>query len=163
MPSTDADQLVMPSILTRLLDAGSMHTAAQEGLSVRQMVDAVRADLEDLFNTRRSGVVVPKQFTETQNSIVTYGLPDLTYLDINNRAQCERISRMIIALINRFEPRLRGVRVVIAKETDTQSAHQVRFQIEGVLTVDPNPEVGFDTVVELTSGKTFVEAKVAPT
>ena len=161
MPNTDADQLVMPSILTRLLDAGSMHTAAQEGLSVKQMVDAVRADLEDLFNTRQSGVVVPKQYAETQNSIVTYGLPDMTYFDIHSKAQCERISQMIIALINRFEPRLRGVRVVIAKD-DGNKAHQVRCQIEGILTVDPNPEVGFDTVVELTSGKTYVEAKVAP-
>src|SRR5438270_13230828 len=111
MPAADADQLVMPSLLTRLLDASSMHTAAQEGLSVGQMVDAVRADLEDLFNTRQSGVVVPKQLTQTQNSIVTYGLPDMTYFDVRNRTQCEKISQMIITLINRFEPRLRSVRV----------------------------------------------------
>ena len=39
---TDAEQLVMPSMLNRLLDANSMHSASQAGLSVRQMVDAVR-------------------------------------------------------------------------------------------------------------------------
>lgn len=160
MPPTDAQQLVMPSILTRLLDPESMHAAAQAGLSVRQMVDAVRADLEDLFNTRQTGVVVPKQFPEVQNSLVTYGLPDMTYFDISSRAQCDRIRQILTALILRFEPRLRSVRVVIVTGKD-RDLHEVRFHIEGMLAVDPNPEVGFDTVVELTTGKALVEAKAA--
>ena len=159
---TDAEQLVMPSMLNRLLDANSMHTASQAGLSVRQMVDAVRDDLEDLFNTRRSGLVVPRQFAETENSILTYGLPDMTYLDINDRSQCQKISETIVALVKRFEPRLRSIRVTVGKEDDTKS-HQARFHIDGLLSVDPNPEVGFDTVVELTTGKAFVEARVAST
>jgi type VI secretion system protein ImpF len=158
MPAGDAQQLVMPSILTRLLDPQAMVVAAQPGASVRQLLDSVRDDLEDLFNTRQTGVVIPKTLREVQNSIVTFGLPDMTTLDINNRAQCERISHLLTEVIQRFEPRLRSVRVVVAKNTET-TTHQVRFHIEGILAVDPNPEVGFDTVVELTTGKALVEAK----
>ena len=41
------------------------------------MIDAVRRDLEDLLNTRRSAGRVRAAFVEVSNSVVAYGLPDL--------------------------------------------------------------------------------------
>jgi type VI secretion system protein ImpF len=158
MPAPTIQQPLMPSLLTRLLDPDSLRHVSQPGFGLQNITDSVRFDMEDLFNTRRSGVEVPKQYEQVQNSIVTYGLPDMTYFDIHNNAECEKICRMIVALINRFEPRLRSVRVSVVK-ADGASDRQVRFHIEGLLAVDPAPEVGFDTVVELATGKTSVETK----
>lgn len=158
MAKDDKTQALMPSLLYRLIDPDSLQSTSQMGYNVQQMIDAVRFDLEDLFNTRQSVVDVPGEFAEVQNSIVTYGLPDLTFFNITSKAQCQTICNMIIALINRFEPRLRNVRATVVKG-DGASDRQVRFHIDGQLAVDPAPEVAFDTIVELTSGKATVEAQ----
>jgi type VI secretion system protein ImpF len=160
MAAEDRDHPLMPSLLSRLLDPDSMRSASSEGYRVQQLVDAVRFDLEDLFNTRQSGVVVNRRFPELQRSILTYGLPDLTYFDINNNAQCTSICKVITALIERFEPRLQNVRATVVKG-DSELDRQVRFHIEGQLAVESAPDVDFDTVVELTTGKASVEAKGA--
>src|ERR1019366_9271134 len=158
MASANAHQPLMPSLLTRLLDPDSMRVASQAAYSTQLIIDSVRLDMEDLFNTRQSGATIPKQFSVVQNSILTYGLPDMTYMDVNDDTECAKICRMIVALINRFEPRLKKVRVGVVK-SDGGNDRQVRFRIEGFLAVDPAPEVGFDSVVELSTGKTVVEAK----
>jgi type VI secretion system protein ImpF len=149
---------MMPSLFYRLTDPDSLPAGTHTGYDVQQMIDAVRFDLEDLFNTRQSVIQVPKQYTELQNSILTYGIPDLTFFNINNKSQCQTICGMLVTLINRFEPRLRNVRATVVKGEGTADG-QVRFHFEGQLAVDPAPEVGFDTIVELSSGKTSVKAE----
>jgi type VI secretion system protein ImpF len=161
MPADDRDEPMMPSILSRLLDPESMRSARSEGYRQQEVVDSIRFDLEDLFNTRQSGVTVPRQFTQVQNSIVTYGMPDLTYFDINNNSQCDRICRALAVLIQRFEPRLRNVRATVVKTASAENDRQVRFHIEGQLAVEAAPEVDFDTVVELATGRAAVAAKAA--
>ena len=160
MRAEDRDSTLMPSLLGRLLDPESMRSSLNDSYHLQKLIDGVRSDLEDLFNTRQSGVVVPREFPEVQRSIITYGLPDLTYFDITNTAQCDRICRVITALIERFEPRLQNVRATVV-QGDGENDRKVRFHIEGQLAVESAPDVDFDTVVELTTGRASVEAKGA--
>ncbi len=159
MPAVDAKHPLLPSLLSRLLDPESMHSA-DGGYHLREMIDAIRFDLEDLFNTRQSGVVVGRKYPELQNSIVTYGLPDLTYIDINNNAQCERICKTLATLVARSEPRIQNVRINVVKG-EAVNGRNVRFHIEGQLAADPAPDLEFDTIFERGTGRTSVEAKGA--
>src|ERR1700687_4615516 len=106
MPTADASQRLMPSILDRLIDPESEGTAGGHGYSVVQMIDVVRRDLEDLLNTRQSNAGIPEVFVEVHNSIIGYGLPDLIALKALSSAQREEIGRVIEEIIGRFEPRL---------------------------------------------------------
>jgi type VI secretion system protein ImpF len=57
-----------------------------------------------------------------------------------------------------FEPRLTGVRVQ-AVESEESGTRQIRFAIEGLLRMEPNPElIVFDTVLDSTSGTFHVGA-----
>jgi type VI secretion system protein ImpF len=60
---------------------------------------------------------------------------------------------MIEQVLETFEPRLSGVRVVaVAAAAGPQ--HVMRFQIEGMLEMDPSPEhISFDTLLQLSSGE----------
>ena len=52
-----------------------------------------------------------------------------------------------------FEPRLRGIKVV-PLEPVAGSPHVMRFQIDGLLEMDPAPEhISFDTTLQLSSGE----------
>ena len=69
------------------------------------------------------------------------------------------MGKIIEGLINRFEPRLRDVRAVPIVDPAEKQSQRVRFQIEARLCLDPCPEVGFETVLELMSGHTSVKPR----
>jgi type VI secretion system protein ImpF len=156
MPPPDVNARLMPSILDRLIDPDSMGTASAPGYDPREMLDAVRADLEELLNTRRTTSDVPAEFEEVRDSIVTYGLPDLVQFNGVSQDGCAQLARAIAEVVSRNEPRLTRVKVTVVRgQTDARS---VRFHIDAALNVDPAPEVGFETVLELTTGRTTVRA-----
>ncbi len=161
MPAPDPTNRLMPSILDRLTDPDSMGTPSAPGYDEREMMRAVRADLEELLNTRRTATDVPPEFAEVRGSIVTYGLPDLATFSGTSAEHCAELARAIAGVIARYEPRLRKVKVTVVRgpASDPRSA---RFHIDATLNVDPAPEVGFETVLELTTGRATVRTDGAP-
>jgi type VI secretion system protein ImpF len=148
---------MLPSILDRLRDPDSMGSVSSPGYDERKMFDAVRADLEQLLNARLSLYNVPKEFPELARSIATYGLPDLSRYNGTSPAEVAELRAVVLGVIARNEPRLKNVRVKIARGKEHGSV-AVRFQIDAELNVDPAPEVGFVTVVELSTGRAVVSA-----
>ena len=146
---------LMPSLLDRLIDPDSMSAGGRTGYDLRQMTDAVRADLEELLNTRQSAVDLPPELVETQRSIVGYGLPDLSTINAASPQQCDEVGRLIELLITHYEPRLRHVRVSMVKAPH-ETSRTIRFHIDAALNVDPAPEVGFETILELTTGQATI-------
>ena len=123
------------------------------------MVDAVRRDLEDLLNTRQSHQGMPEEFVELYDSVATYGLPDFSSVDANKSGQRKSIGKIIEGIINKFEPRLRDVEAVPIDDPNDQNSQRVSLHITARLNLDPSPEVGFDTVVELMSGHTSIRPR----
>lgn len=156
MASIDPNQGLMPSILDRLIDPDSSGTVARRGYRVDQMVAAVHRDLEDLLNTRQSIGDLPEAYTEIPNSVIAYGLPDLTSLNTVTPQLREEIGRVLEAIIAKFEPRLRDVRATLVSLGDGKE-RTVKFKIDARLCLDPAPEVAFDTVLELTTGHYTVQ------
>jgi type VI secretion system protein ImpF len=147
----EQQQGLMPSIIDRLIDADSAGTAWRRGYGVEEMVAAVHRDLEDLLNTRTTDTGIPDSYTEVHRSIVGYGLPDLISLNAVTASQREEIGRVIESVVERHEPRLRDVHARLLDPGDGKE-RSVRFRIDARLSVDPAPEVAFDTVLELTTG-----------
>jgi type VI secretion system protein ImpF len=147
---------LMPSILDRLIDPESQGTAWRQGYGIDQMVEAVQRDLEELLNTRQSHAGLPEEYVEVLNSIVGYGLPDLTSLNALTPQQREEIGRVLESAVAKYEPRLRGIRATMLDPGDTKQ-RTVRFRIDARLCIDPAPEVSFETVMELTTGRHSVQ------
>jgi type VI secretion system protein ImpF len=145
---------MLPTILDRLLDPESAGTAVMTGYTVEKMASAVRRDLEELLNTVSShGRGFPDDFPETRDSLVTYGLPDLASVEAISGVQRKAIGDLIRRAVERFEPRLKRVKVtVLAAEADAVRG-SVKFRVEARLTVDPAPEVAFDTILDMGTGK----------
>ena len=62
-------------------------------------------------------------------------------------------------MVHTYEPRISRLKVVPV-EADSGSRHILRFQIEGMLEMDPAPEhVSFDTILQLTSGEYQVKGE----
>jgi type VI secretion system protein ImpF len=156
MPRWDPDQSVEQSLLERLIDLEPKNATEQpvtRAKSVRQLKASLRRDLEWLLNTRRTPEAVGSEFQELERSLFNYGLPDLTTLSWESNRDRSSLARMIEALLATFEPRLTHVRVSpIGEISATKTV--LRFQIDGLLDMDPAPErISFDTVLQLSSGE----------
>ncbi len=142
---------LMPSVLDRLLDPDSAGTAWRRGYGLQQMMQAVQRDLEELLNTRQSHQGLPDDLNELNSSIFAYGLPELTSLNATTPAEREAIGMILEQVVMKFEPRLRNVRATLETDPDGKERH-LRFRIDARLSVDPCPEVAFETVLELMTG-----------
>ena len=117
--------------------------------SVRQLEQAVARDLESLLNTRWEILEdVPEDFVEVRRSLVTYGVPDFTSLNLRDAREGADVRRALERAIATFEPRLERMRVTV----EPGKAHdlRMRFRIDAVLRVEPAREpITFDAVLQL--------------
>jgi type VI secretion system protein ImpF len=151
---------VQPSIIDRLIDPESAGTAIMTGYSVQQMYDAVLRDLENLLNSTHAFGQLPTEFPETRNSIVLFGLPDLASIEAISQEQRAAIGKVIQRSVERFEPRLRNVKVSMLKPEANLVNRSVQFRIDARLAVDPAPDVAFDTILDMGTGA-YLVAKAA--
>ena len=162
MPRWEPEQTVTLSVLERLVDRDPS-VAAEPSLtraqSVRQLKASLRRDLEWLLNTRRRPDAVESEFKELEQSLFNYGLPDISNMSWDSARDRARVSRLIEKTIATFEPRIKRLKVVAA-EGAAGAKHVLRFQIEGLLDMDPAPEhISFDTVLQLSSGDIQVKGE----
>jgi type VI secretion system protein ImpF len=164
MARTDADLTVTLSVIDRLIDtepSNRFDPVMTRSQSVRMLKSSLRRDLEWLLNTRRNPDVRVENYPETAKSLHYYGLPDFTVMSFSNTKDRTRLLRMLEQVIKNFEPRLASVKVIPVETSDeTNTKRLLRFQIEGLLKMDPAPEhVSFDTVLQLTSGEYTVRGE----
>jgi type VI secretion system protein ImpF len=157
MARWEAEHTVTQSVLDRLIDRDpgtESEPPLTRAQSVRQLRASVRRDLEWLLNTRRNPEAAGQEFEELERSLYNYGLPDISSLQWNSPKDRSRLVHMLEAAVELFEPRLERVRVTALDPPGGGRIQVLRFQVEGLLKMDPSPEhIVFDTVLQLTTGQ----------
>lgn len=164
MARWEPEQTVTQSVIERLIDGEpgvGMDTPPTRAQSVRQMKASLRRDLVWLLNTRRRPDAVGSEFRELERSVFNYGLPDVTSLSWSSAQDRVRLARMLEETLRTFEPRIDRPKVT-PLDSASGAQHVLRFQIEGMLLMDPSPEfISFDTVLQLSSGEYQVKGDVS--
>ncbi len=145
-----------PTILDRLIDPESGGTSWQRGYSFEEMLSAIRRDLEELLNAQLPLVLVPEEFPELARSVACFGVPEFAALGSNTARPGPEVALAIRQAIERFEPRLRDVRVTPVEWVDRKGYPELRFQITGAFRMTPSPNVSFVTELQLATGHTLV-------
>ena len=152
----NSETTVTQSLLDRLIDREPQNRAdapVSRAQSVRLLKLSLRRDLEWLLNSRRIAEPAPESFVELNQSLYHYGLPDFSALSIASPRDRNYLLRELEHSIATFEPRLKDVRVTLV-DSPLEGTRALRFQIEGLLQMDPAPEqISFDTVLQLNSGE----------
>lgn len=142
---------LMASVVDRLIEqpaADGAPTLDREVNDVAQQLRNVARDLENLLNTRRRFLVTPSEYKELNASVIEYGIPDFTGLNMTLPSEREQTRRTIERAIRQFEPRLRNVVVTVLTNID-KADRRLRLRIAGVLRSEPVPErVEFDSEVD---------------
>jgi type VI secretion system protein ImpF len=163
MAQRNPERPVQLSVLDRLLDnepANRQEAPLTRAQSVRELKAALRRDLEWLLNTRRciQQPDAPESGSlELTESVYAFGVADFTSMSLDSGKDRQRLTRMLEETVATFEPRLQGVRVV---PQTTEKHRALRFVIEGMLQIEPSPElVSFDTTIEPGSGEFRVKGE----
>jgi type VI secretion system protein ImpF len=143
------DRRLVGSVLDRLIeDVTEAAAPVREGDDLTQLLQNVRRDLEHLLNTRRRCVACPPAYRDLHRSLLEYGIPDFTGLNLSLPTEREQTRLAIERAIRQFEPRLKDV-VVSVLATDDRADRRLRLRITGVLRIQPLPErVEFDSEVD---------------
>ena len=143
---------LMASVVDRLIEepaAGGARMFDRDVDDVSQQVRNVARDLEHLLNTRRRCLgPPPSEYKELNASVIEYGIPDFTGLNMSLPSERERTRATIERAIRQFEPRLKNVVVTVLTNMD-RADRRLRLRIAGVLRSEPVPErVEFDSEVD---------------
>jgi type VI secretion system protein ImpF len=153
MPDHDSNAPLRLPLLDRLLDdEPKIKTEApmSRSTSLARLKTAVRRDLENLLNTRRTPDFIPEGSVEILRSVYYYGLPDITSMPANFLYEQTKLLQSIETAVKTFEGRLDGVKVSLVPVVG--QSRVLRFVIDGMLRIDPLPEhVVYDASIELTS------------
>ena len=124
--ASDLPKEMLPSFIDRLVDAGRDDDSGSVVYTLERMVDAVRADIEELLNTRQARSMIDCPYPLVKDSLLAYGLPDLNSIPGANARDSEAIGRHIAQLVEKFEPRLRNVRVDVESDAEEARKHSAR-------------------------------------
>jgi type VI secretion system protein ImpF len=145
----DHEIRVVPSVLDRLIDLepkSSRDVLPTRAESVRALRRAVKDDLDSLLNSRNSFYDLPADFAEARQSVLTYGLPDLSALNIFSPRDRDRLRHALETTIQTFEPRLTGIVATVTPPTTADRS--LRLHVDARLVMDPDPQpVSFDIVM----------------
>jgi type VI secretion system protein ImpF len=162
MARGEPDSTVTLSLIDRLIDqepSNSHEAPISRSQSVRVLKTSLRRDLEWLLNSRRIAEPAPEEFAQLVQSLYHYGLPDFASLTVASPRDRNYLLRTLEEAVTLFEPRLKNVRVTPI-ETSGLGVRALRFQIEGLLMMDPAPEqISFDTVVQLSTGEYTIKGE----
>lgn len=153
------DQLLIPSVLDRLIDYDptvGREVARSRSQVLAEMKESLRRDLENLLNTRWRCVGWPPHLTELNTSLVNYGIPDIAGVDLASAEEREKFRRTLEDIVARFEPRFKSVKIVFPEQGQPID-RTLKFRIDGLMRVEPSPEpVAFDSAVEPATGNVTI-------
>jgi type VI secretion system protein ImpF len=148
-------QNIQASVLDRLIDhepGVSREPVQRRFLNFAQGKAAVIRDVENLLNTKSQILYIPPAYTEVNNSLFVYGLPDFTSQNPKSISVRQQLRQEIEKTIALFEPRLKNVAVRV--EEPTEKERNLRFRINAMLLLDPLTEpVTFDTYFDINKGE----------
>jgi type VI secretion system protein ImpF len=151
------------SVLDRLLDsaenAGAPAGQRPRAHTVNDLKAAIRRDVEDLLNTYRRAQGVPPDLKALEDSVFTYGVPDMLAENLATVARRRQVVADLEAAIRRWEPRLSHLEVTMLDNADAAD-RSLRFRISAEIDLDPAAEpVIFDSVVDPASNTVLVTSR----
>lgn len=141
MAKLKTQQPVLPSLLDRLIDEDPDNiqpTKKAYGVVLRDIKQSIRRDLEALLNTRLYRDETPDSLSELTVSLVSYGLPDFSVLQLGAEEGKEEFRLRVQTIIETFEPRFKQVYVEL-EQAGEDYERTLYMRISAVLMVEPDP------------------------
>ncbi|GAA4427590.1 type VI secretion system baseplate subunit TssE [Bremerella cremea] len=151
MSKGEEDQPLMPSVFDRLIDYepfNARETPRSQTQTMREIRESVMRDLENLLNTRWRCMSWPPEKGTLDGSLVNYGIPDFSSIDLSSEMDLESLREAIEFAIRTYETRFVSVEVELSPKLKKED-RLLQFVIRAELYATPAPEpIVFDSTLE---------------
>lgn len=156
MAEIEHDSRLLPSILDRLIDldpGAESEPIKSQSQVIHELKASLRRDLENLLNTRWACVSWPPNYEELDLSLINYGIPDFTGVNMGGPENQARLIQIVKRAIEKFEPRF--IKFTVELKTNVDNIDRIlSFRVDGLLQARPFPEqVVFDTALDIHSSE----------
>ncbi len=162
MADLTSQERLQPSLLDRLTDDephNGVESRDRRVLSLRRLREVVLRDLAWLLNTGSlEGVEDLEPYPQVENSVLNYGMPDLTGSTASG-TDTRMVEKMVRQAILNFEPRLltNTVKVKAVVLEDQMNRNALTFEINAEMWAQPLPlHLYLKTEVDLETGHVSV-------
>jgi type VI secretion system protein ImpF len=156
MAEISQDQRLLPSVFDRLIDLEPerpTESPKSQSQIISELKTSLRRDLENLLNTRWSCTAWPPDYEELDFSLVNYGIPDFTGINMGGQKNRDRLIKIVKLAIEKFEPRLIRFTVKVKNKANDLD-RMLSFRVDGLLRAEPYPEqVVFDASLDVQSSE----------
>lgn len=162
MTDLTSQERLQPSLLDRLTDLDPENKSEpreRRVLSLQRLKAGVLRDLAWLLSTGHLETFEDLEaYPHARNSVVNYGLPDLTGVSVANMDPT-RLEKVVREAIIKFEPRINPRTLKVSVSIDRARMHRnaMTFRIEGELWAQPAPlSLSLRTELDLETGNVDV-------
>jgi type VI secretion system protein ImpF len=162
MTDLTSQERLQPSLLDRLTDSDPENKSEpreRRVLSLQRLKAGVLRDLAWLLSTGHLETFEDLEaHPHARNSVVNYGLPDLTGVSVANMDSA-RLEKVVREAIVKFEPRINHRTLKVSVSIDRARMHRnaMTFRIEGELWAQPAPlSLSLRTELDLETGNVDV-------
>ncbi|AHK14844.1 MULTISPECIES: type VI secretion system baseplate subunit TssE [Thalassolituus] len=134
------EKRLLAPVLDRLLEQNQSSDFRQSHRIQRCLRESIRRDLENLFNTRYCCVSPPEAYKNLDDSVLNYGLPDLSTINMSSFDSRNDFCRKIEKTVLKYEPRIKTVKVKTDAVLDNEDP-TIRFRVEATLHMNPVQEL----------------------
>ena len=151
MSKGNDEEPLMPSVFDRLIDEepyNSREAPRSQTQTMREIRESVMRDLENLLNTRWRCKSWPPQLKVLDTSLINYGIPDFSSIDLSSDMDRNSLREAIEVAIRTYETRFVSVAVEVPKRRQAGD-RSLHFIIRAELHATPAPEpIVFDSKLE---------------
>lgn len=166
MAELSPQERLQPALLDRLTDhdpGQKIESRDRRVISVQRLRECIRRDLAWLLNCGRlESVMNLDEYPEVANSVLNYGIPDLSGASLAG-ANTVLIENAVRAAIVQFEPRLlkNSLKVTVATDSNSMNRNSMTFKIECEMWAQPVPlSLYLQTELDLETGDVSVKEGV---
>ena len=159
MAELTTQERLQPSLLDRLTDeepGKSEESRERRVISASRLRDCVARDLGWLLNcVRMEADQDLSEVQEVRNSVLNFGIPDLTGVALSH-IEVNELERQVRDAILAFEPRLTAstLRIMVEAERERMDRAALTFRIESEMWAQPIPlNLYLKTEVDLETGR----------
>ncbi len=137
------EAMVSASILSRLSNENT-DVIRFDGISVEQLCDDIKMNLQALLNTRSWQLL---DLDHEQQSVINYGLADFSHDYFDKQTVAKKICVTIADLIEKYEPRLTDIAVSLTDQNYWQRLLSIR--IDALVQTQPAQAAIFESKMDL--------------
>lgn len=163
MAELSPQERLQPALLDRLTDhdpGQKIESRDRRVISVQRLRECIRRDLAWLLNCGRlESVMNLDEYPEVTNSVLNYGIPDLSGASLAG-ANTVLIENAVRAAIVKFEPRLlrNSLKVSVTTDSSSMNRNSMTFKIECEMWAQPVPlSLYLQTELDLETGDVSVK------